>query len=74
MTAAERLRVQKYLQQKFRNPDIEVRPGEGKDAPAQLYVNTEFMGVLYRDEDEGEITYDLNISILDADLPQVKPV
>ncbi|MDE0944513.1 MAG: DUF3126 family protein, partial [Alphaproteobacteria bacterium] len=27
--------------------------------------------VLHRDEDEGEVSYDLNISILEEDLPTV---
>jgi hypothetical protein len=34
-------------------------------------VGGEFLGVLHRDEDEGEVSYSLNICILDEDLPPV---
>jgi hypothetical protein len=34
-------------------------------------VAGEFIGVLYRDEDEGEVSFSLNISILEEDLPPV---
>jgi hypothetical protein len=74
VTRSEMLRVQKYLQDKFRTPSLEVRAGDGKDAPAEMYVGGEFLGVIYRDEDDGEVTYDLNMSILEGDLPVVAPV
>ena len=33
-------------------------------------MGDEFIGVLYRDEDGGEVSYDLHIIILDEDLPE----
>ena len=68
MTKEEMQRVQKYLRAKLGNPDVEVRDGEGKDAPCQLYAGGEFLGVIYRDVDDGEVTYDVNISILEMDV------
>ena len=35
---------------------------------AEVYISNEFIGTLYRDEDEGEISYDFNMSIIDIDL------
>jgi len=39
------------------------------DAPIEVYIGDEFIGVLHRDEDEGEVSYSLVMTILDMDLP-----
>jgi hypothetical protein len=44
-----------------------MRPG----APVEVAIAGEFIGVLHRDEDEGEVSYALSISILEEDLPPV---
>ena len=61
-------KVQTYLQQLFWNPEITVHPGEGKDAPSEVYVGKEFIGVIYKNDDDGEISYDWNMSILSEDI------
>ncbi|MDY6407291.1 MAG: DUF3126 family protein [Pseudomonadota bacterium] len=61
-------KVQTYLQQLFWNPEITVRAGEGKDAPSEVYVGKEFIGVIYKNDDDGEISYDWNMSILSEDI------
>ena len=32
-------------------------------------IGDEFIGVLHRDEDEGEVSYSVNMTILEEDLP-----
>ena len=39
----------------------------------EVEVNGEFFGVVHRDEDEGEVSYALMISILEEDLPPAEP-
>ena len=68
MTAQEMEKVQTYLQQLFWNPEIRVTEGEGKDSPAEVFVGKEFLGVIYKNDDEGEISYDWNMSILPEDI------
>lgn len=68
LSATELEKVQTYLQQLFWNPEIAVRPGEGKDAPAEVYIGKEFIGVIYKNDDDGEISYDWNMSILSDDI------
>ncbi len=68
LTPEENEKVQIYLQQLFWNPEIAVRPGEGKDAPSEVYVGKEFIGVVYKNDDDGEISYDWNMSILQEDI------
>lgn len=67
-TPAEIKKIQTYLQQLFWNPEINVRIGEGKDAPVEAYIGKEFVGVIYKNTDEGEISYDWHMSILQEDI------
>ncbi len=68
MNNDEILRVQAYLRLKFQNDGITIRRG-AKDDMVEVYIVDEFIGTLFRDEDEGEISYDFNMAILDFDLP-----
>ena len=71
MTANEIARVQSYLRRILSNDHIAITPPTRSGAPVEVTVAGEFFGVLYRDDDEGEISYSLNISILEEDLPPV---
>ena len=69
MTPKEIARVQDYLRRIFSNNRIAVIPPSKPSAPIEVHVSNEFIGVLHRDEDEGEVSYSLLISILEEDLP-----
>ncbi|MFP6747152.1 MAG: DUF3126 family protein [Alphaproteobacteria bacterium] len=71
MTANEIARVQSYLRRTLSNERIAVTPPIRPGAPVEVSVAGEFIGVLYRDEDEDEVSFSLNISILEEDLPTV---
>jgi hypothetical protein len=74
MTLNEIARVQEYLRHTFSNNRIAIRPPAKPKAPVEVCIGDEFIGVLHRDEDEGEISYSLNISILEEDLPPAVPI
>jgi hypothetical protein len=62
-------RLQKYLQEKFTNTKLAlVERKEAKDS-VEVSLGGEFLGVIYKDEDEGEVSYDFNMAILAMDLP-----
>ncbi len=62
-------RLQKYLQGKFSNPKIAlVERKEARDS-VEVTLGGEFIGVVYKDEDDGEVSYDFNMAILAMDLP-----
>lgn len=62
-------RLQKYLQDTFSNNKITlVERKEAKDS-VEVAMNGEFIGVVYKDEDDGEVSYDFNMAILAMDLP-----
>jgi len=69
MRTTEITRVQEYLRNAFSNNRIAVPPPMKADAPIEVYIGDEFIGVLHRDEDEGEVSYSFVMSILDMDLP-----
>jgi len=52
----------------FRLPALEVKQRPRKEDSAEVYVGDEFIGVLFRDDDEGETAYQFQMAILDYDL------
>jgi hypothetical protein len=68
VTEDELRRVQNYLRDKFGNPKIRLRDRTQTDESVEVFVGEEFIGVIYRDEEEGEVSYDFNMAILAYDL------
>ena len=69
MDKSEILRIEKYLRDKFANIAINVRQRTKKDDSAEVYLGDEFIGVLYRDDEDGEVSYDFHMAIIQMDLP-----
>jgi hypothetical protein len=61
-------RVQKTLQKRFNNEEVTLRRREKADDSVEVYMSGEFIALVYKDEDEGEVSFDLNMSILEEDL------
>lgn len=70
MTFNEIAQVQKYLRDMFGNTRIKVHKRDQADDSAEVTLGEEFIGVVYRDEDEGEVSYAFNMAILEEDLPE----
>ena len=70
MTRDEILKLERYLKKIFRLPLIQVRQRPRKEDSAEVFVDEEFIGVIYRDEDEGETAYQFQMAILDFDLAE----
>ncbi len=68
MTRDEIFKLERYLQRLFRMSDLQVKQRPQKDDSAEVYLGEEFIGVLFRDEDEGETAYQFQMAILDYDL------
>lgn len=66
MKRSELLRVEKYLRGKFGNNAISLR--EQKDESCEVLIGEEFIGVLFRDEEDGELSYAFHMAILEMDL------
>jgi hypothetical protein len=74
MTPNEIARVQDYLRRLFDNDRIAIDPPARRNQPVEVRIGDEFIGTLHRDDDEGEISYALQISLLEEDLPAASPV
>ncbi len=70
MDSIEIARLQQYLQTKFGVPTLTIRARANKDDSAEVYMGEEFIGVIFRDDEEGDVSYDFNMAILEIDLPE----
>ncbi len=70
MDAIEVARLQEYLRTKFSVPNLTVRERPNKDDSAEVYLGDEFIGVIFRDDEDGDVSYDFNMAILEIDLPE----
>ena len=68
MTREEIGRLETYLRKTFRLDTIEVRQRPNKDDSAEVYIGDEFIGVMFRDDDDGDLSYQFQMAILDFDL------
>ncbi len=68
-TPDELIRVQAYMRSTFSNDNIAVRPRSQTPDSIEILLNGEFIGLVYKNVEDGETSYDFNMSILDIDLP-----
>lgn len=71
VTPTETARVQSYLRQKFDNNRIALRKRPQDTDSLEVLLGDEFIGTIYRDDEEGEVSYDFNMAILAIDLPEL---
>lgn len=60
-------RVQAHLQRTFANTKITLKPRPKQKDSAEVYIGEEFVGLVYKDEDE-DGSFDFQMSILGEDL------
>ena len=68
MDNSEIAKVQKYLRKKFGTEEINLEISEKAKDQVELKFGSEFVGTLYKDEEEGEISYAFQMAILQEDL------
>jgi len=56
-----------YFKRTF-NPAIVVKARPRKDDSAEVYIGDEFLGVVFRDDEDGELSFNFSMAILDIDL------
>ncbi len=64
-------RVQAYLRATLDNSRIHIDVPKRKGGSVEVRVGDEFFGTLHRDDEDGEVSFTLTISILEEDLPKV---
>jgi hypothetical protein len=71
MDKEELARLQAYLRKTFGTPNLEVRARPKKTDSAEVFIGDEFIAVLFREEEDGETSYQFQMAILDLDLEEV---
>jgi len=61
-------KVQRYLRQTFGNHGISIEGRPNKDDSAEVSLDGEFIGVIFKDDEEGDVSYDFHMTILEMDL------
>jgi hypothetical protein len=60
-------KLEAYLKRNL-NTELSVKARPRKDDSAEVYLADEFLGVIYRDDEDGELSYNFSMAILDIDL------
>jgi len=68
MTPAEIKSLESYLRKIFGQDAIEIRKRHKKHDSAEVYVREEFIGVISKDEEDNEVSYQFHMAILEDDL------
>lgn len=70
MKKEELTKVEAYLRKTFGTKNLTVRARPKKDDSAEVYIGEDFVAVLYREDEDGETSYQFQMAILDIDLEE----
>jgi hypothetical protein len=68
VTKDELTRLEAYLKKTFGTRNLTVRARPKKDDSAEVYIGDDFVAVLFREEEDGEVSYQFQMAILELDL------
>ena len=60
--------IQAYMRRVFGNPAIRIVARPMKKDSAEVYIGEDFTGVMFRDDEDGELSYNFTMAILSEDL------
>ena len=69
LTRSEIWRLEKYLRNLFRLDTISVLERPNQADSVEVHVAGEFVGIIFKDEEDGDISYAFQMAILEMDLP-----
>lgn len=67
MGQEEILRLEAYLKEKL-NPGLRLVARKETDDSVEVYLGAEFIAVVYKDVDDGETSYAVNMTVLSEDI------
>ena len=69
MTRSEIWRLEKYLRNLFRLDTITVLERPNQPDSLEMHVSGELIGIIFKDEEDGDVSYAFQMAILEMDLP-----
>jgi hypothetical protein len=62
-------RVEAYLRKTLGSDRIRIVAPQNRGGSTEVWAGKEFLGTLHRDDEDGEVSFALQITILEEDLP-----
>ncbi len=69
MQPADIARVETYLRKTLGTDRIRIIAPSSRSGSVEVWAADEFLGTLHRDEEDGEVSYAVQITVLEEDLP-----
>ncbi len=70
MNTKEIMQLQTHLRTTFDNDSVNIMKRKGQDDSVEVNLGDEFIGIIYKDIDEGETSYQFHMAIIEEDLPE----
>lgn len=67
MKPDEIIKLDAYFKRIF-NDRMVIKARPRKDDSAEVYLGDEFLGIVFRDDEDGDLSYNFSMAILDVDL------
>ncbi len=61
-------KLEAYFRKTFGNPSLTVKARPRKDDSGEVFLGEDFIGLVYRDDEDGDLSYNFSMAILDVDL------
>ena len=61
-------KVESFFRKKFNNKKIRIEGRANKDDSAEVFIEDEFIGVVFEDNEDGETCFQFNMTMLNEDL------
>ena len=61
-------KIENFFKQKFNNKQIKIEGRVNKNDSAEILINDEFIGVVFEDNEDGDMCFQFNMTILSEDL------
>ena len=61
-------RIQNFLTTKFRGTDIKLKSREETDDSVEFIIDGETLGIVFKDDEDGDICYHVQLTILSEDI------
>ena len=70
MKKDELARLEAYLRKTFGAKNLTVRARPKKDDSSEVYLGDDFVAILFREDEDGEVSYQFQMAILEMDLEE----
>ena len=71
MNPEEIRKIEAYMRKKFELDRIVVKARPRKDDSAEVYIGDEFIGVIFRDDEDEDLSWNFQMAILEFDLEEI---